>query len=40
MKSISVTLESQNTPSVIKVSKVYIGAPKEGEVSFVNLSLA
>jgi NADPH2:quinone reductase len=32
MKSISVTIEGQGSPSVMKVSKVDIGAPKEGEV--------
>jgi NADPH:quinone reductase len=32
MKSISVTLEDQGGPSVMKVSEADIGAPKEGEV--------
>ena len=32
MKSISVTIEGQGSPSVMKVSKVDIEAPKEGKV--------
>ena len=32
MKSISVTIEDQGAPSVMKVSEVDIWAPKEGEV--------
>ena len=32
MKSISVTIEGQGPPSVMKISEVHIGTPKEGEV--------
>ena len=32
IKSISVTIEGQGSPSVMKVLEVDIGAPKEGEV--------